>query len=124
VISKIKLIVALTTTGWLVTGGHAAANDLDGNFIKGLFPGYYEAKIQGTPVIVAGYGNGWLSGATRFAQDRGRWFVQNDQLCVSWEKWTVGKPVCGTISQVGGWFVATGEAGEVLKFRRTAIAKQ
>ena len=119
-----KLIVAVASSGWLTTAGGAVADDLDGNWIKGLFPGYYEAKVQGTPVIFAGYSNGWLNGATRFAQDRGRWYVQNDQLCVSWEKWTGGKTVCGSISQAGGWFIATGEAGEVLKFRRTAIAKQ
>lgn len=122
--SKVKLAVAVTCLGLLAPQGSATADDLDGNWIKELFPGNYEAKVQGTMVIFAGYSNGWLNGATRFAQDRGRWYVQGDQLCMSWEKWTSGKAMCGSISQAGGWFIATGDTGEVLKFRRTAVAKQ
>ena len=121
---KSNLKLALAGTALLATAGHASADNLDGQLIKNLFPGVYEAKVQGTDVNFAGYTNGWLNGATRFDQDRGRWYVQGEQLCVSWEKWTNGKAVCGSITQTGGWFVATGETGEVLKFRRTALAKQ
>ena len=122
--SRVKLAVAVACVRLLAPPGSATAGDLDSNWIKDLFPGIYEAKVQGTMVNFAGYSNGWLNGATRFDQDRGRWYVQGDQLCVSWEKWTSGKAMCGSISQAGGWFVATGDTGEVLKFRRTAVANQ
>ena len=122
--TRTKLAASLACVGLLALHGSAHAENLDGTWIKKLFPGYYEAKVQGTSVVFAGYSNGWLNGATRISQDRGHWYVQGDQLCVSWEKWTGGKTMCGSISQAGGWFVATGETGEVLKFRRTAVAKQ
>ena len=122
--SRVKLSVAVACVRLLVPPGSATAGDLDTNWIKDLFPGYYEAKVQGTMVIFAGYSTGWLNGAPRFDRDRGRWYVQGDQLCMSWEKWTSGKAMCGSISQAGGWFIAKGDTGEVLKFRRTAVAKQ
>jgi hypothetical protein len=43
-------------------------------------------------------------------------------LCVAWSKWAEGKSTCGKISQQSGWFVASGSGGQILKFRRDAVA--
>jgi hypothetical protein len=108
----------------LATSGQADAGNPDGGWIKGLFPGYFEAKVQGYRILFAGYRNGSLKGEAYGRQDQGHWFVKGDALCVSWEKWTKGKTTCGSISQQGGWFVASGGSGEMLKFRRAVIVQQ
>ena len=122
--SRMTLATALAVTGLFVTGAHAGAGTLDGNWIKGLFPGYFEAKVQGYRVLFSGYRNGSLTGEAYGKQDRGHWFVKGNTLCVSWDEWTKGKIQCGSISQQGGWFVASGADGELLKFRRAMIAQQ
>jgi hypothetical protein len=122
--SRMALAVALAIIGLLATGGHAGAGNLDGKWIKGLFPGHFEAKVQGYRVLFAGYRNGGLKGEAYGQQDQGRWFVKGNALCVSWEQWTKGKTQCGSISQQGGWFVVSYDSGEMLKFRRAMVAQQ
>ena len=122
--SRMTLAAAFAVIGLLATGGHADAGTLDGKWIKGLFPGYFEAQVQGDRVLFSGYRNGSLAGEAYGKQDRGRWFVKGNALCVSWDQWTKGKIQCGSISQQGGWFVASDADGEMLKFRRAMIAQK
>jgi hypothetical protein len=104
--------------------GAATAGTLDGGSIKRLFPGRFEAKVQGYTVYFAGFGNGTLKGQAYGRQDKGVWFVKGNTLCVAFRDWTKGKAKCGQITQQGGWFVANNTEGEVLKFRRSLVAQQ
>ena len=88
-----------------------------------LFPGQFEAQVKGYRVIFSGTRDGALTGVAYGQQDEGRWFMKGSALCVSWNKWTKGKTHCGEISQQGGWYVASGSEGEMLKFRRTDLAQ-
>lgn len=88
-----------------------------------LFPGQFEAQVKGYRVSFAGSRDGSLAGVAYGQQDKGRWFMKGSTLCVSWAKWTKGKTHCGQISQKGGWYVATNDEGELLKFRRTDVAQ-
>ncbi|MBI2720236.1 MAG: hypothetical protein HY245_13515 [Rhizobiales bacterium] len=110
--------------GLLGTVGYAGGAGLDGRSIKQLFPGYFEAQVQGYRVEFTGSGNGTLQGIAYGRQDQGRWFVKGNSLCVSWKQWTKGQAKCGLISQQGGWFVASAGGKEVLKFRRSMLAQQ
>jgi hypothetical protein len=122
--SQTTVVAFVAVLGLLATAGQAGAGNLDGSWIKGLFPGYFEAKVQGYRILFAGYRNGSLKGEAYGRKDQGHWFVKGDSLCVSWEQWTKGKTMCGSISQHGGWFVASAGGDEVLKFRRAMIAQQ
>lgn len=102
----------------------AGAGPLAKSDIAGLFPGQFEAKVKGYRVSFTGTRSGSLHGVAYGQQDKGRWYMQGSSLCVVWSKWTKGKPHCGQISQKGGWYVATGGSGEVLRFRRTDLAQQ
>lgn len=104
--------------------GPSIAANLDGGAIKRLFPGYFEAKVQGYTIHFMGLGNGRLKGEAYGREDRGRWFVKGDTLCVAWERWTKSQAKCGAIAQQAGWFVASDGEGEMLKFRRALVAEQ
>ena len=122
--SPLPITVLIAVLGLSGLASQASAGGLDGGAIKGLFPGYFEAKVQGYTVYFAGYSNGSLKGQSYGRQDRGTWFVKGNSLCVAWKQWTKGKAKCGSIAQKGGWFVASNGDGEMLKFRRAMVAQQ
>lgn len=101
----------------------AEAGSLGRSDITKLFPGQFEAQVKGYRVSFTGSRGGSLSGVAYGQQDKGRWFMKGSALCVAWEKWTKGEAKCGRITQQGGWYVASSNEGEVLKFRRTDLAQ-
>jgi hypothetical protein len=114
---------ALVGAAALTACGPSWAGPLAKGEITKLFPGQFEAKVKGYRVSFSGSRNGALAGQAYGQQDKGRWYMQGSALCVVWNKWTKGKAHCGQIVQQGGWYVATGGDGEVLKFRRTDLAQ-
>jgi hypothetical protein len=122
--SRIIVAAGIAAFGVLAPASQAYAGSLDGGGIKSLFPGYFEATIQGYRLLFSGYRDGSLQGEAYGRQDRGRWFVTGNDICVSWEQWTKGKTTCGSISQQDGWFVASGGGNEILKFRRAPVAQK
>lgn len=88
-----------------------------------LFPGQFEAQVKGYRVNFSGTRGGKLNGVAYGQQDTGHWYMRGAALCVSFDKWTKGKPHCGQIVQQGGWYVANGNDGQTLKFRRTDLAQ-
>ena len=88
-----------------------------------LFPGQFEAQVKGYRVNFTGSRGGSIVGVAYGQQDTGRWYMKGSALCVAFDKWTKGEAKCGRISQQGGWYVAKGNGGDVLKFRRTDLAQ-
>ena len=88
-----------------------------------LFPGQFEAQVKGYRVNFTGSRGGSIVGVAYGQQDTGRWYMKGSALCVAFDKWTKGEAKCGRISQQGGWYVAQGTGGDVLKFRRTDLAQ-
>jgi len=119
-----SISVGAVALSLLATVASAGSNGLDGRSIKGLFPGYFEAKVQGYRVQFTGFGNGTLKGEAYGHQDQGYWSIKDNSLCVSWKEWTKGKTKCGVISQASGWYVASNTTGEILRFRRAMVAQQ
>lgn len=115
---------ALAGFGMFVAAGEAGAASLGGGDIARIFPGQFEAKVKGYRVFFTGTKGGKLNGVAYGQQDSGRWFVKGTSLCVTFTRWTKGEAKCGTISQQGGWFVASSGEGEVLKFRRAEVAQK
>ena len=122
--SLISLIAAAAVLGLGACGVEAGSRGLGGSSIRGLFPGTFEAQVDGYRVQFTGFKNGTLKGESYGRLHRGRWFVKADELCVAWTQWTKGQAKCGAISQQSGWFVASSAWGEMLKFRRALVAQQ
>ncbi|MEI7600518.1 MAG: hypothetical protein WCJ41_14505 [Aestuariivirga sp.] len=101
----------------------AQAAPLARSEVTKLFPGQFEAQVKGYRVNFTGSRGGSISGVAYGQQDTGHWYMKGSALCVSFDKWTKGEAKCGRISQQGGWYVAQGNDGDVLKFRRTDVAQ-
>ena len=86
--------------------------------IKELFPGNFAAKVKGYDMLITGSTDGMLRGRAFSRQDRGRWWVEEDTLCVAWSNWTEGKPMCGEITMDGDWYSSKNAKGEGMKFRK------
>ena len=113
-------LIAATT---LPLAGMAEAAPLQRSEVTKLFPGQFEAQVKGYRVNFTGSRNGSIVGVAYGQQDTGHWYMKGSALCVSFDKWTKGEAKCGRISQQGGWYVAKGNDGELLKFRRTDLAQ-
>ena len=86
--------------------------------LKLLFPGNYKARVAGYDMLITGSINGGLKGRAFNRGDSGRWWVEEDTLCVAWSNWTSGEAMCGEITRKGEWFYSRNEEGEGMKFRR------
>lgn len=120
---RTALAASLIGAAALTTAASAQAGSLGRAEITKLFPGQFEAQVKGYRVNFTGSRGGAIAGSAYGQQDTGRWYVKGSSLCVAFDKWTKGKAKCGEISQQNGWYVASGNGGEVLKFRRTDLAQ-
>jgi hypothetical protein len=64
--------------------------------------------------------NGTVAGSAQAlgplaADDRGRWWISQQRICVQWQTWMNGQPHCFAIEMAGGstlrWHADTGEEG-------------
>lgn len=122
-ILRTAFAAGLVVAGALSLTAAAEAGPLARSEITKLFPGQFEAQVKGYRVSFTGSRGGALAGVAYGQQDKGRWFMKGSALCVTWDKWTKGEAHCGQITQQGGWYVASGNDGQVLKFRRTDLAQ-
>ena len=113
-------LIAATT---LPLAGIAEAAPLGRAEVTKFFPGQFEAQVKGYRVNFSGSRDGSIAGSAYGQQDTGRWYMKGAALCVAFDKWTKGEAKCGRISQQGGWYVAQGNDGDQLKFRRTDLAQ-
>ena len=120
---RTALAATLIVATALPLAGLAEAAPLPRSEVTKLFPGQFEAQVKGYRVSFSGSGNGSIVGVAYGQQDTGRWYMRGAALCVAFDKWTKGEAKCGRISQQGGWYVAQGNDGDVLKFRRTDVAQ-
>lgn len=114
---------ALIGAAVLPLTGPAQAAPLARAEVTRLFPGDFEAQVKGYRVSFSGNRNGTIVGVAYGQQDTGHWYMKGAALCVAFDKWTKGEAKCGRISQQGGWYVAKGDGGDMLKFRRTDLAQ-
>lgn len=120
---RTALAATIVVATALSTAATVQAAPLARSDVAQLFPGQFEAQVKGYRVNFSGTRGGTLSGVAYGQQDTGRWYMKGAALCVSFDKWTKGKAHCGQIVQKGGWYVANGNDGQTLKFRRTDLAQ-
>ena len=122
-ILRTALAAAVLGAAALPLAGIVQAAPLARSEVTKLFPGQFEAQVKGYRVNFTGSRGGSIVGVAYGQQDTGRWYMKGSALCVAFDKWTKGEAKCGRISQQGGWYVAKGNGGDVLKFRRTDLAQ-
>jgi hypothetical protein len=122
-ILRTALAAAVLGAAALPLAGIVQAAPLARSEVTKLFPGQFEAQVKGYRVNFTGSRGGSIVGMAYGQQDTGRWYMKGSALCVAFDKWTKGEAKCGRISQQGGWYVAKGNGGDVLKFRRTDLAQ-
>lgn len=91
----------------LASGGDAdASQKLSASEIKALFPGQYVAvwKDKRRVQIQAG-NNGEVYGVMGVLYDTGRWWIDGDQLCLSFRWWTANEPRCSEVLRDGAWYL-------------------
>ena len=122
-ILRTALAAAVIGAAALPLAGIVQVAPLARSEVTKLFPGQFEAQVKGYRVNFTGSRGGSIVGVAYGQQDTGRWYMKGSALCVAFDKWTKGEAKCGRISQQGGWYVAKGNGGDVLKFRRTDLAQ-
>jgi hypothetical protein len=90
----------------VLAGANAQADMLSGREIRASLSG---ARIVGvnenespyTILLRPGGSMKGILGKLKQFDDRGRWWVEGDQLCMHWELWLLGKPTCYDVEVSG-----------------------
>lgn len=73
--------------------------------IRKLAPGTFHAVVKGKfQLTVTLTRDGTVVGKAQGLEDRGRWTVRNDQLCIVLPTWTRGHIVCSAVVADNGWY--------------------
>ena len=107
----------LAITLFSIISASAGSVSLSSKEIRGLFPGKYEARVDGHTLTISAKSNGTLKGSTFMASDTGRWWLKGSSLCVEWKSWADGETMCGKLSRAGIWYTAKADGKVALKFR-------
>ncbi len=107
----------LAITLFSIISASAGSASLNSKEIRGLFPGKYEARVDGHVLTISAKDNGTLKGSTFMASDTGRWWLKGSALCVEWKSWADGETMCGKLSRKGNWYTAKAGGKVALKFR-------
>ncbi len=109
---------AICSLGLLVstlTGGAAFADaPMTAQEIIRLAPGTFKAVVKGKyELTVTLTRDGTAVGMAQGLEDRGRWTVRNDELCIVLPTWTRGRVECSTVVADNGWY-----RGRSVSFRK------
>jgi hypothetical protein len=88
-----------------ISGAPAFADELTGNDIIRLTPGTFQAVVKGKyKVTVTLTRDGTAVGTAKGVEDRGRWTVRGNQLCIVMPTWTLGRIECSSVVADSGWY--------------------
>jgi len=108
---RILLIAALAGSATTVSQA-ASYGDLNGPAVRKAVSGKTVfLNASGIILPIAYRSNGMMSGRLQASaaalagnasmQDKGRWWISNDQLCQRWNRWQGGKSYCYKLSRQG-----------------------
>ncbi len=108
---RILLIAALAGSATTVSQA-ASFGDLNGPAVRKAVSGKTVfLSASGIVLPIAYRSNGTMSGRLQASaaalagnasmQDKGRWWISNDQLCQRWNRWQGGKSYCYKLSRQG-----------------------
>jgi hypothetical protein len=122
---KIGAFVAAAGLAFVATASQAEPSQLAGDELRQAISGKtVYLNISGFELPITYAANGRMSGkmstvAASFSrgdgsQDRGKWWVSDDQLCQKWTSWMDGKTYCYKLSREGStvhWVRNDGRSG-------------
>jgi hypothetical protein len=83
----------------------ASAGQLSASEIMKLTPGTFHAVVKGKyKVTVTLTRDGTAVGKAQGHEDKGRWTVRGDQLCIMMPTFTLGKIECSAVIADSGWY--------------------
>ena len=98
---------------FLTVVGAKASEQLSERELRQLFPGRFQAIVQGVLVVsITARRDGSLLGEFMSKSDTGKWSIRSGQLCIRFSKWLNGRTSCAAVVEQAGWY----QSSEV-KFR-------
>jgi hypothetical protein len=95
--------------------GAKASEQLSERELKQLFPGHFQAIVQGALVVsITARRDGSLLGEFMSKSDTGQWSIRSGQLCIRFSRWLNGRTSCAAVVEQAGWYQASD-----IKFRET-----
>src|SRR5688572_19236901 len=89
---------------FLTVIGAKAGEQLSERELKQLFPGRFQAIVQGALVVsITASRDGSLLGEFMSMSDNGRWSIRSGQLCIRFSKWLNGRTSCAAVVEQAGW---------------------
>ncbi len=103
-----RLISLLAVAGivGVLCASPAGADELSSRQLRHLFPGDFNAVVQGTTIQFSAKRGGRLVGRYMSSTDKGHWSVRGGKLCIVLDNWMNGKMKCSTVVADGEWFRA------------------
>jgi hypothetical protein len=87
------------------TASAEADGQLSGRDLMRLFPGQFQAVVNGAMVIsISALRDGSLVGSVMGKSDTGRWSVRAGKLCINWTTWLDGRTNCSAVIEDAGWY--------------------
>jgi len=101
----ISLLAVAGTVG-VLCASPAGADELSNRQLRNLFPGQFNAVVQGATLQFTARRGGRLIGHYMSSTDTGHWSVRGGKLCIVLDKWMNGKTKCSTVVAEGDWYRA------------------
>jgi hypothetical protein len=91
--------------GFLAISGAEAGEQLSRRELQQLFPGHFEAIVQGILVVsITARGDGSLLAEYMRRADTGHWSIRSGKLCIRFSKWLDGRTRCSMVVEEAGWY--------------------
>lgn len=97
--------VFLAIVGFLIATRAEAGEQLSRRELQQLFPGRFEAIVQGfLAVNITARRDGSLLAEFMSRADTGYWSIRSGKLCIRFSKWLDGRTSCSMVVEEAGWY--------------------
>jgi hypothetical protein len=120
-VSGLIVVAGSAWAGPVPLTGEALRQELVGSLLKIDTPLGVVIPVRVSEDGLVSGDAGPLASTLGAAQDRGRWWIDNDRLCVKWFRWFEAQTRCLTVQHEGTkiyWRDETGESGTATVTRR------
>lgn len=104
--SRLTKICAAGLFGLLFAHPLQASSSVNRQALETIFPGTFEAVVDGYTVSFTAHSDGSLVGWYATATDSGRWSIRSGKLCIMLASWLDGRTECARVVQHDGWYRA------------------